>query len=139
LKTSVRLHSSYLVVFIWLTCCAFFHNWLLKIDGLNKPFDGVNSVTSEWANELGALEEQDIPFAMKRLLSPSEIWDYNSSRLGGNNVSDTVDVRNLDGEFEDDNSGNNNGNNDNNETQTQTDRYRSNTQLFRDMSLLELI
>mmetsp|Transcript_1982 Transcript_1982/g.2250 ORF Transcript_1982/g.2250 Transcript_1982/m.2250 type:complete len:126 (+) Transcript_1982:189-566(+) len=101
LKTSVRLHSSYLVVFIWLTCCAFFHNWLLKIDGLNKPFDGVNSVTSEWANELGELDEQNIPVAMRRLLSPSKIQDYDLSRMGG------VDARNLCGEFEDNNEDNN--------------------------------
>mmetsp|Transcript_5744 Transcript_5744/g.7056 ORF Transcript_5744/g.7056 Transcript_5744/m.7056 type:complete len:149 (+) Transcript_5744:254-700(+) len=100
LKTGVRLQSTCSVDHIWLTCCAF-HNWLLKTDGLDKLFDGVNAVTSKWANELGKLDEQDIPLAMRRLLSPSEIRDYDLSRMGG------TDARNLHGEFEDNNEDNN--------------------------------
>jgi len=49
MKTGVRLHSTCLVDCIWLTCCTF-HDWLLKIDGLDKMFNGVNAaVISEWA------------------------------------------------------------------------------------------
>mmetsp|Transcript_25322 Transcript_25322/g.33062 ORF Transcript_25322/g.33062 Transcript_25322/m.33062 type:complete len:114 (+) Transcript_25322:490-831(+) len=71
---------------------------------------------------------------MRRLLSPSEIQDYDlSTRLGG------ADVRNLHGDFEDNNERNNHynnkGNNDgNNETQRQSN---SNCEIrkVRDMSL----
>lgn len=86
-------------------------------------------------NKLGELEEQDISLAMRRLLSPSEIQDYDlSTRLGG------ADVRNLHGDFEDNNERNNHynnkGNNDgNNETQRQSDSNHSGIRTVRDISL----
>mmetsp|Transcript_3200 Transcript_3200/g.4286 ORF Transcript_3200/g.4286 Transcript_3200/m.4286 type:complete len:130 (-) Transcript_3200:46-435(-) len=59
-----------------------FHNWLLKIDGLDQPWDGVNAVTSEWTNDLGNLEESEVPLAMRRLLSSSQILQFDTTRMG---------------------------------------------------------
>lgn len=77
----MRLHSTQSVDRVWLTCCAL-HNWLLEIDGLDKPWDGVN-VTSEWESEFGGLEEIDAPMAMRNLLSPAQIREYDTSTIGG--------------------------------------------------------
>ena len=81
LKTGVRLHSTQSVDRVWLTCCAL-HNWLLEIDGLDKPWDGVN-VTSQWESELGGFDESDAPMAMRNLLSPAQIREYDTSMIGG--------------------------------------------------------
>ena len=81
LKTGVRLHSTESVDMIWATCCAL-HNMLLEVDGLDIPWDGVKVPTSEWDGELGDLESEDVPLAMRRILSPSEIRAYNSSLVG---------------------------------------------------------
>lgn len=78
LKTGVRLHKSESVDMIWKTCCAF-HNMLLKIDGLDKPWDGVNAPHSNYEGRLGDLEFTDMPVSMQRLYSPSEARAYNVS------------------------------------------------------------
>ena len=98
LKTGVRTHAIKSVDNIWLTCCAL-HNWLLEIDGLDQPWDGVNAVTSEWNGEFGLLELSETPLALQRILSPAEIRDYDTSRVGSvrgknnsgdNNTNDDV-------------------------------------------------
>lgn len=82
MKTGVRLHSTQSVDRVWLTCCAL-HNWLLEIDGLDQTWDGVNATASEWESEFGELDEEDAPMAIRNLLSPAEIREYDTSTFGG--------------------------------------------------------
>ena len=60
---------------VWLTCCAL-HNWLLEIDGLS----------SEWDGEIGKFdidpENDDIPFALRRLDNGESRRNYDSSGMG---------------------------------------------------------
>ena len=81
LKTGVRLHSTESVDRVWLTCCAL-HNWLLEIDGLDQPWDGVNATTSEWTGDLGELDPTDVPLALRRIMTPADIRSFDSSRVG---------------------------------------------------------
>jgi hypothetical protein len=78
----VRLHSTQSVDRVWLTCCAL-HNWLLEIDGLDQTWDGVSATASEWEGEFGELEEVDAPMAIRNLLSPAQIREYDTSTIGG--------------------------------------------------------
>lgn len=78
----MRLHSTQSVDRVWLTCCAL-HNWLLEIDGLDQTWDGVSATASEWEGEFGELEEVDAPMAIRNLLSPAQIREYDTSTLGG--------------------------------------------------------
>lgn len=74
LKTGIRLHGTDAADKIWATCCAL-HNWLLEVDGLNEPWDGV----------LGEVDAEDLettPFALRRLASPSEYRNYDTSGIG---------------------------------------------------------
>ena len=72
---------------MWLTCCAL-HNMLLEVDGLDQHWDGINASTSAWENELGNLDEADVPLAISRILTPSEIRDYDSSSVGNSQIPD---------------------------------------------------
>ena len=81
LKSGIRLHSVESVDKIWLTCCAL-HNMLLEVDGLDEPWDGVCQPTSQWEGELGNLESDDVPMAMRCLMSPADIRAYDTSSLG---------------------------------------------------------
>lgn len=55
---------------------------LLEIDGLDEPWDGVRVPNSAWAGELGNVDEDDLPNAVQRALSPSQIREYDTSSLG---------------------------------------------------------
>lgn len=81
LKSGIRLHSIESVDMIWATCCAL-HNMLLEVDGLDEPWDGVRIPTSEWDGEIGDMEYDDVPFAMRRAFSPSDIRAYDTSATG---------------------------------------------------------
>ena len=81
MKSGIRLHSIESVDKIWLTCCAL-HNMLLEVDGLDEPWDGVRQPTSQWEGELGNLESDDVPMAMRCLMSPADIRAYDTSSLG---------------------------------------------------------
>ena len=61
---------------------------LLEVDGLDQHWDGINASTSEWENELGNLDEADVPLAISRILAPSEIRDYDSSSVGNSQIPD---------------------------------------------------
>ena len=74
----MRLHSTQSVDRVWLTCCAL-HNWLLEVDGLDKAWYGVSVNASECEGEIGGLEECDTPMAIRNLLSPAQIREYDSS------------------------------------------------------------
>lgn len=52
---------------------------LLKIDGLDKPWDGVNAPHSQYEGRLGNLEFTDMPVSLQRLYSPAEARAYNVS------------------------------------------------------------
>ena len=87
LKTGVRLHAIKSVDMIWLTCCAL-HNMLLEIDGLDEPWDGRQINTSEWEGDLGELEPNDVPLAMRRVLNPAQIRKYDTTQIGLVNHND---------------------------------------------------
>ena len=61
---------------------------LLEVDGLDQHWDGINASTSAWENELGNLDEADVPLAISRILTPSEIRDYDSSSVGNSQIQD---------------------------------------------------
>ena len=81
LKSGIRLHSTESVDMIWLTCCAL-HNMLLEVDGLDEPWDGTKIPSSAWEGELGRLECDDVPVAMRRVLCPAQIRRYDTSYVG---------------------------------------------------------
>eukprot|EP00804_Cyclotella_cryptica_P000426 CCRYP_020668-RA/>CCRYP_020668-RA protein AED:0.19 eAED:0.16 QI:0/-1/0/1/-1/1/1/0/308 len=81
LKSGIRLHGTDTVDCIWLTCCAL-HNMLLEVDGLDQPWDGVIAPTSTWEGELGDLNTEDVPLALRRLLSPAVVRNYDTSSMG---------------------------------------------------------
>ena len=80
LKTGIRLHDYKCVDMIWKTCCAL-HNMLLHVDGLDKPWDGVNMPTSEYEGRFGEFDFDDMPVYMQRLYSPDEIRAYDESKI----------------------------------------------------------
>jgi Plant transposon protein len=68
LKSGIRVHKNEVVDNIWLTCCAL-HNMLLDVDGLSKAWK--NGVRSHWELESGKFGNDDIPFAIRRLVNPN--------------------------------------------------------------------
>jgi len=81
---------------------------LLKIDGLNAPWDGTCMPKSDYEGRFGELEFDDLPLSMQRLYSPEEIRAYDTSLLlsagsdtihgdGGGNNNDfiTGDIREV--------------------------------------------
>jgi hypothetical protein len=81
LKIGVRLHKIQSVDMILQTCCAL-HNMLLKIDGLDQPWDGLWMPSSDYEGRLGELEYDDVPLAVQRLYSPDQIRNYDTSTIG---------------------------------------------------------
>ncbi|KAL7475923.1 hypothetical protein ACHAW6_001816 [Cyclotella cf. meneghiniana] len=96
LKTGIRLHAVQSVDIIRAICSAL-HNMLLEVDGLDKPWDGVFIPTSQWEGDLGELEEEDVPFAMHRLLSPGELHAYDNSSTGSTDIPSFDPRGNTDG------------------------------------------
>jgi hypothetical protein len=78
----IRLHVVSKVDDIWKTCCAL-HNMLLHVDGLNKPWDGVNMPSSDYEGRFGEFDFDDVPLSMQRLYSPEEIRAYDASSTNG--------------------------------------------------------
>ena len=66
---------------MWLTCCAM-HNMLLDVDGLSVGWQ--NGVPSHWELQSGQFQENDIPDAIRRLVSPDAIRTYDRSTCGYN-------------------------------------------------------
>jgi hypothetical protein len=60
LKSGLQLHGTDLVDKTWLTCCVL-HYMLLEVDGLDTPWDGLDTQTNEWEGDLGCLDIDDIP------------------------------------------------------------------------------
>ena len=60
------------------------HNMLLEVDGLDAPWnDGVKQPpTSDWTGSLGNLDIDDVPTAIRELMSPADIRAYDTSSLG---------------------------------------------------------
>ena len=80
LKTGIRLHGLLQCNRIWLTCVAL-HNWLLEVDGLSKEWQ--SSVQSDY--ESNDDNNQDIPFAIRTLVSPTGAKVYDFSNMGTGN------------------------------------------------------
>ena len=95
LKAGVGLDGVGAVDDIWRSCCAL-HNWLLDIDGLSGEWK--NGVPlSDWLGELGqhkneyALNNQNIPNAIKRLTTNLNFRNYDSSGMGpGDDIQDII-------------------------------------------------
>jgi hypothetical protein len=74
LKTGIRMHNTKVADNVWLMCCAL-HNMLLNVDGLSVGWQ--NGVPSYWqVKENGQFELSDMPRAIRRLISPSEVRDF---------------------------------------------------------------
>ena len=67
LKYGVHIHGLNSCYYILLTCCAL-HNMLLEVDGLSKQWQ--NGIPLYWEEEMDTRE--NLPFALKRLVSPGE-------------------------------------------------------------------
>ncbi len=76
----IRLHKMESVNNVWLTCCAL-HNILLNIDGLDKPWDGVHMLKSDYNQCFGELEFDDMPLAMQQQYSTDKICAYDTLML----------------------------------------------------------
>jgi hypothetical protein len=81
LKTGIIIYGTECAGKIWLTCCAL-HNWLLEVDGLNEPWDPNINNTSPWESSLGEFESNELPNAVVKALSPSEVRNYDMSGMG---------------------------------------------------------
>ena len=79
LKTGIRLHNNESADNIWLTCCTL-HNMLLEVDGLSAGWK--SGVPSHWELEGGQFDLEDVPDAIRRLLSPDVIRTYDQSTCG---------------------------------------------------------
>ena len=55
---------------------------LLEIDGLDEAWDGMKVPTSDSEGDLGDLEEEDVPEAVRRALNPSQIRAYDTTIIG---------------------------------------------------------
>jgi hypothetical protein len=64
LKTGIRVHGLKNADKTWMTCCAL-HNWLLHVDGLDEKWE--SGVPSCYEGEMGSIQADDIPFAIRRL------------------------------------------------------------------------
>ena len=87
LKYGLRMQSIFQGDMIWKTCCAL-HNLLLDIDGLADGWQ--NGVASEWEKEADCT--QDLPFALRRLITPGKSRDLDISGFGsGNDMISTTE------------------------------------------------
>eukprot|EP00804_Cyclotella_cryptica_P025073 CCRYP_016545-RA/>CCRYP_016545-RA protein AED:0.39 eAED:0.39 QI:0/-1/0/1/-1/1/1/0/105 len=60
-----------------------------EVDGLDKPWDGINVPTSLWDGDMGQLEHDDVPASFHQLLSPADVRNYDSTSLGTPFTSET--------------------------------------------------
>ena len=100
LKSGIRVHNTVAADNIWLTCCAL-HNLLLDVDGLSVGWE--NGVPSHWEGERGQFEDDEIPEAIRRLISPDAVRTYDQSSCGYNPAARTApaavsDDKNDDGQ-----------------------------------------
>ena len=82
LKSGIRLYRLKDADRIWKTCCAL-HNMLLEVDGLDDKWE--DGHISSWQGELGQHDNdgtQHIPQAIRRLLTPSQARNYDTSGMG---------------------------------------------------------
>ena len=63
---------------------------LLEVDGFDEPWDSVSVPRSVWDGEYSQLDDEDCPMALRRILSPEEIRNYDNSNsgVGGSLVED---------------------------------------------------
>jgi hypothetical protein len=80
LKRGIRVHNTEVGDDIWLTCCAL-HNMLLDADGLSKAWK--NGVRSRWETEFGEFRDEEIPFAVRRLVDPTGTEDFRLRHYDG--------------------------------------------------------
>jgi len=80
LKEGILLHWLKDADPIWKTCFAM-HNLLLEVDGLDEKWE--DGVISSWQGDLGNPDgTRHIPEAIRRLLTPSQARNYNTSGMG---------------------------------------------------------
>jgi len=102
LKSGIRLYRLRDADNIWKTCCAL-HNWLLEVDGLDEKWE--DGHVSSWQGELGEHEGNNrIPQAIRRLLTPAQARNYDTSGMGmGSDCVTTDAADNQQDEDEDNN------------------------------------
>jgi hypothetical protein len=83
LKSGIRVHNTEAADNMWLTCCAM-HIMLLDVDGLSVGWQ--NGVPSHWELQSGQFQENEIPDAIRRLVSPDAIRTYDRSSCGYNSA-----------------------------------------------------
>jgi hypothetical protein len=91
LKSGIRLHNTEVADNMWLTCCAL-HNLLLDVDGLSVGWQ--NGVPSRWELSSGQFDDDEIPDAIRRLVSPDSIRTYDQSSCGYDQSTTTAAVNN---------------------------------------------
>ena len=84
LKTGIRVHNTEVSDHIWLTCRVL-HNMLLDVDGLSKAWK--SGTKCHWELESGEFRDDEIPFAVRRLVDPTgtenfRLRQYDGSRFG---------------------------------------------------------
>ena len=79
LKSGIRVHNTEAADNIWLTCCAS-HNLLINVDGLSIGWE--NGVPSHWEGSRGEFQNDEIPEAIRRLISPDAFRTYDRSCCG---------------------------------------------------------
>lgn len=80
LKAGIRLFKLQDADHIWATCCAL-HNLLLEVDGLDNKWE--DRIVSEWQGALGEHDNAEaMPQAIRRLLTPAQARNYDTSGMG---------------------------------------------------------
>lgn len=74
LKSGIRTHGTDSADMTFKTCCAL-HNYLLEVDGLDTNWQSV------WTGDVGMLDEEDIPVAI-RALNSNNARAFDRSRVG---------------------------------------------------------
>lgn len=93
LKSGIRLGGLEECDQVWKTCCAL-HNMLLEVDGLDEKWE--DGVVSDWQRHMG--ENDAAPEAIRRLLTPAQARNYDTSAMGRGSdcVGAAVDDNRLD-------------------------------------------
>jgi hypothetical protein len=78
LKARIRVHGTKKCDQIWKTCCAL-HNLLLFEDGMDKNFK------SSWTGELGLLQQQNLPEAVRAMMRKLDNRLIDNSGMGRGN------------------------------------------------------
>ena len=100
---------------------------LLEVDIIDDPWVGTKSQSSSWEREIGQLEEDNVPLALRRLVTPGTIHSYDGSAVGArlNRVLEDLEEDDV----EDANEGNEDEDANNDSMDKALERYRTNDEV----------